>query len=63
MFYLINSLDLDRLIMKFIIIYIYSLLGIKRENNSLLNNYLNSLDLIHILYIFIYSVIKAVKSG
>ena len=47
--------------MKFIIIYIYNLLNIKKKNNSLLNNYLNSLNLIYILYIFIYFIIKTVK--
>ena len=49
--------------MKFIIIYIYNLLDTERESNFLLNNYLNGLNLIYILYIFIYFVIKTVKPG
>ena len=61
MFYFVNFLNLNRLIMKFIIIYIYNLLSIKKENNFLLNNYLNGLNLIYILHIFIYFIIKVVK--
>ena len=63
MFYFISSLNLSKLIMKFIIIYIYNLLDTERESNFLLNNYLNGLNLIYILYIFIYFVIKTVKPG
>ena len=48
--------------MKSIIIYIYNLLDIKKGNNFSLNNYLNNLNLIYTLYIFIYFVIKTVKS-
>ena len=61
MFYFIDFLNLNKLIIKFIIIYIYNLLSIKKKSNFLLNNYLNDLNLIYILYIFIYFIIKAVK--
>ena len=49
--------------MKSIIIYIYNLLNTEKGSNFLLNNYLNDLNLIYILYIFIYFIIKAAKPG
>ena len=62
MFYSAGFLNLNRLIIKFIIIYIYNLLNIEKESNFLLNNYLNGLNLIYILYVFIYFIIKVTKS-
>ena len=63
MFCFINFLNLNKSVIKSIIIYIYNLLNIKKESNFLLNNYLNSLNLVYILYIFIYFIIKTVKPG